>query len=160
MDETERRRKIQDAYNKEHNITPKTVKKAVRSVIEATKVAEEEGLYEGKSPLELTKKELKDYVRKLEKEMKQAAGDLQLSLIHILLDQYEDDKFPGGTTIEYTIENNGVRLEMDNAKLENFSKSDYNDIVKKMKNGDISIKKYDSGDIASLGLSHVKVTEQ
>lgn len=77
IDETERRRKIQDAYNKEHNITPKTVKKAVRSVIEATKVAEEEGLYEGKSPLELTKKELKDYVRKLEKEMKQAAGDLQ-----------------------------------------------------------------------------------
>ena len=77
MDETERRRKIQDDYNKEHNITPKTVKKAVRSVIEATKVAEEEGLYEGKSPLELTKKELKDYVRKLEKEMKQAAGDLQ-----------------------------------------------------------------------------------
>ena len=77
MDETERRRKIQDAYNKEHNITPKTVKKAVRSVIEATKVAEEEGLYEGKSPLELTKKELKDYVRKLEKEMKQAAGNLQ-----------------------------------------------------------------------------------
>ena len=77
MDETERRRKIQDAYNKENNITPKTVKKAVRSVIEATKVAEEEGLYEGKSPLELTKKELKDYVRKLEKEMKQAAGDLQ-----------------------------------------------------------------------------------
>ena len=77
MDETERRRKIQDAYNKEHNITPKTVKKAVRSVIEATKVAEEDGLYEGKSPLELTKKELKDYVRKLEKEMKQAAGDLQ-----------------------------------------------------------------------------------
>lgn len=77
MDETERRRKIQDAYNKEHNITPKTVKKAVRSVIEATKVAEEEGLYEGKSPLELTKKELKDYVRKLEKEMEQAAGDLQ-----------------------------------------------------------------------------------
>ena len=77
MDETERRRKIQDAYNKEHNITPKTVKKAVRSVIEATKVAEGEGLYEGKSPLELTKKELKNYVRKLEKEMKQAAGDLQ-----------------------------------------------------------------------------------
>ncbi len=77
MDETERRRKIQDAYNKAHNITPKTVKKAVRSVIEATKVAEEEGIYEGKSPLELTKKELKDYVRKLEKEMKQAAGDLQ-----------------------------------------------------------------------------------
>ena len=86
MDETERRRKIQDAYNKEHNITPKTVKKAVRSVIEATKVAEEEGLYEGKSPLELTKKELKDYVRKLEKEMKQAAGDLQFEMAAQLRD--------------------------------------------------------------------------
>ncbi len=77
MDETERRRKIQDTYNKEHNITPKTVKKAVRSVIEATRVAEEERLYESKSPLELTKKELKEYVKKLEQEMKQAAGDLQ-----------------------------------------------------------------------------------
>lgn len=77
MDETERRRGIQDAYNKEHGITPKSVRKAVRSVIEATKVAEEASGYEGRSPLEMTKKELKDYVKKLEKEMKQAAADLQ-----------------------------------------------------------------------------------
>ena len=77
MDETERRRRIQDEYNKAHGITPKSVKKAVRSVIEATKVAEDENRYRGKSPLELTKKELKDYVGKLEKEMKQAALDLQ-----------------------------------------------------------------------------------
>ena len=77
MDETERRRKIQNEYNKVNGITPKSVKKAVRSVIEATKVAEEEGKYNGKNPLELTKKELKDYVGKLEKEMKQAASDLQ-----------------------------------------------------------------------------------
>ena len=77
MDETERRRGIQDAYNKEHGITPQSVRKAVRSVIEATKVAEEASGYEGRSPLEMTKKELKDYVKKLEKEMKQAAADLQ-----------------------------------------------------------------------------------
>ena len=77
IDETERRRKIQDKYNKENGITPQSVKKAVRSVIEATKVAEDEGKYEGKSPLELTKKELKDYIGKLEKEMKEAAADLQ-----------------------------------------------------------------------------------
>ena len=77
MDETERRRGIQDAYNKEHGITPQSVRKAVRSVIEATKVAEEAFGYEGRSPLEMTKKELKDYVKKLEKEMKQAAADLQ-----------------------------------------------------------------------------------
>ena len=77
MDETERRRGIQAEYNREHHITPKSVKKAVRSVIEATRAAEDEFTYEGKSPLELTKKELADYVKKLEKEMKQAAEDLQ-----------------------------------------------------------------------------------
>ncbi len=42
IEETERRRKIQDAYNKEHGITPKTIKKSVRDVIEATKAAEDE----------------------------------------------------------------------------------------------------------------------
>lgn len=77
IDETERRRKIQSEYNRENGITPQSVKKAVRSVIEATHVAEDDLSYEGKSPLELTKKELKDYVAKLEKEMKQAAADLQ-----------------------------------------------------------------------------------
>jgi len=77
MDETERRRKIQDDYNKAHGITPQTVKKSVRSVIEATKVAEDGESYEGRKPLEMTKKELKEYVKTLEKEMKQAASDLQ-----------------------------------------------------------------------------------
>ena len=75
--ETERRRDIQDAYNRAHGITPESVKKSVRAVIEATKVAEEVSDYVGKSPLELTKKELTEYVKKLEKEMKQAAADLQ-----------------------------------------------------------------------------------
>ncbi|MCI7248253.1 MAG: excinuclease ABC subunit UvrB [Clostridiales bacterium] len=77
MDETERRRQIQNDYNQAHGIVPKTVKKDIRSVIEATKVAEDPAEYEGRSPLEMTRKELKDYVKKLEKEMKQAAADLQ-----------------------------------------------------------------------------------
>ena len=77
IDETERRRRIQDEYNRENGITPQSVRKAVRSVIEATRVAEDEEKYEGKSPLELTKKELKDYIGRLETEMKQAAEDLQ-----------------------------------------------------------------------------------
>ena len=81
MDETERRRKIQSEYNEAHGITPRSVSKGVRDVIEATKTAEDmEGYDEflaGRSPLELTKKELADYVSKLEKEMKQAANDLQ-----------------------------------------------------------------------------------
>ncbi|MCQ4637102.1 excinuclease ABC subunit UvrB [Anaerovorax odorimutans] len=87
IEETERRRKIQDAYNKEHGITPQTIKKSVRAVIEATKVAEDEAQYQGKSPLELTKKELAAYVKQLEKEMKQAAADLQFERAAMLRDQ-------------------------------------------------------------------------
>ncbi|MBR5741310.1 MAG: UvrB/UvrC motif-containing protein, partial [Firmicutes bacterium] len=78
MDETNRRRRIQQAYNDAHGITPKTIEKAVRDVIEATKAAEPElAAYKGKSPLELTRKELADYCKLLEKEMREAAKDLQ-----------------------------------------------------------------------------------
>ena len=85
IDETERRRNIQDQYNKDHGITPKSVQKSVRDVIEATKPAEEQ--YKGKKPLEMTQKELKDYVKELEKEMKQAAADLQFERAAQLRDQ-------------------------------------------------------------------------
>lgn len=78
ISETDRRRKIQEEYNDKNGITPETIKKSIRSVIEATKVAEETvEYYHGKSPLELTQKELADYIKLLEKEMKQAASDLQ-----------------------------------------------------------------------------------
>ena len=71
-----------------HGITPESVKKSVRSVIEATKVAEKEmEFYKGKSPMELTRKELADYIKKLEKEMKQAAKDLQFERAAQLRDQ-------------------------------------------------------------------------
>ena len=76
IDETERRRKIQQEYNESHGITPHSVQKGIRDVIEATTRAEDEAAH-GRSPLEMTKKELKDYTAKLEKEMKQAAADLQ-----------------------------------------------------------------------------------
>ena len=76
--ETDRRRRIQQAYNDEHGITPKTIEKAVRDVIEATKAAEPEmATYKGKTPLELTRRELADYCKLLEKEMRDAAKDLQ-----------------------------------------------------------------------------------
>ena len=88
IDETERRRKVQNDYNVAHGITPESVKKSVRSVIEATKVAEKEmEFYKGKSPMELTRKELADYIKKLEKEMKQAAKDLQFERAAQLRDQ-------------------------------------------------------------------------
>ena len=87
IDETERRRAIQDAYNKANHITPASVKKSVRAVIEATRVAEDEDAYKGKRPVEMTKKELMDFVKKLEKEMKQAAADLQFERAAQLRDQ-------------------------------------------------------------------------
>ena len=81
MKETERRRKKQDEYNKTNGITPASVHKGIRQVIEATAKAEDAEGYDsflkGRKPDELTKKELRDYVGKLEKEMKQAAADLQ-----------------------------------------------------------------------------------
>ncbi len=78
LDETERRRAIQQAYNDENGIIPETIHKSVREVIEATKAEDPAAeKFQGKSPLELTKKELGQYVKLLEKEMKQCAKDLQ-----------------------------------------------------------------------------------
>lgn len=87
IDETQRRRGIQARYNEEHGITPKSVQKSVRAVIEATKPAEDEGRYKGKKPIEMTQKELKDYVKELEKEMKDAAQNLQFERAAQLRDQ-------------------------------------------------------------------------
>ena len=87
IDETERRRRIQDEYNKANGITPKTIEKSVRDVIEATRAAEDEFDNEERSPLEMTKKELADYVAALEKEMRQAAADLQFERAAMLRDK-------------------------------------------------------------------------
>lgn len=70
--ETNRRRKIQDEYNKKHNITPKTIKKGVRDIIEATIVAEEEVEYKDK----FTNEELEAIIANLETEMFKAAEQL------------------------------------------------------------------------------------
>ena len=73
--ETDRRRKIQKEYNEKNGITPKSIEKSVRKVIEATKPAEED--VSGLKAVEMTKKELAEYIKKMEKEMKQAAEDWQ-----------------------------------------------------------------------------------
>ena len=86
ISETRRRREIQQKYNEENGITPQTIKKSVREVIEATRPAEDDS-YEGKSPLELTKKELTEYIKKMEKEMKQAAADWQFERAAMLRDR-------------------------------------------------------------------------
>ena len=87
IEETDRRRSIQKKYNEENGITPKSVSKSIRSVIEATHASEDESSYMGKSPSELTKKELMEYIKKLEGEMKQAAKDLQFERAAQLRDQ-------------------------------------------------------------------------
>ena len=92
IDETERRRAIQNRYNEEHGITPQSIKKSVRAVIEATKPTEEEGRFKGKKPLEMTTKELKDFIKELESEMKQAAAALQFERAAQLRDQIMEYK--------------------------------------------------------------------
>lgn len=74
IEETDRRRSIQEAYNEEHGITPQTIRKEVRGVIRATVDAEEDVL-ESLSSMKPAERE--EAIAKLEEEMKQAARDLQ-----------------------------------------------------------------------------------
>lgn len=78
IDETNRRRSIQQSYNEKHGITPQTIRKEIRKVIEATRVAEEKAPY-GVSNVssKMSKTERQKLLAKLEKEMKQAAKELQ-----------------------------------------------------------------------------------
>jgi len=78
ISETNRRRQIQMEYNLKHGITPKTIQKGVRDVIEATKVAEESAKYGVRgNEAEMSKDDIKKLIDRITKEMKQAAADLQ-----------------------------------------------------------------------------------
>ncbi|WP_291291614.1 excinuclease ABC subunit UvrB [Enterococcus sp.] len=86
IDETERRRRIQEAYNKEHGIEPKTIIKEIRDLIAITKVAEETGEYTTTSYEEMTREEKATLLLKLEKEMKDAAKALDFETAATLRD--------------------------------------------------------------------------
>jgi excinuclease ABC subunit B len=86
IDETERRRGIQEAYNKEHGIEPKTIIKEIRDLIAITKVAEETGEYTTTSYEEMTREEKATLLLKLEKEMKDAAKALDFETAATLRD--------------------------------------------------------------------------
>ncbi|MDR9853316.1 excinuclease ABC subunit UvrB [Paenibacillus sp. VCA1] len=75
--ETARRRGLQIAYNEKHGITPQTIRKKVRDVIEATKVAESKAEYLTDAAGKMSKKERQSVIQRLEAEMKEAAKNLQ-----------------------------------------------------------------------------------
>ena len=87
IEETYRRRKIQEEYNRRHGITPQTVRKAVRDVIEATHAAERPPEYlAGKRLSDLPRHQIPDVVKRLRKEMEQAARDLEFERAALLRD--------------------------------------------------------------------------
>ena len=85
MDETARRRQIQDAYNKEHGIVPKTIVKSVRDLIEISATPTPERA--GKSGVKMTKQELQRQIEKLEKSMREAARMMEYEYAAVLRDE-------------------------------------------------------------------------
>ena len=85
MDETERRREKQDAYNRAHGIVPKTVKKAVRELMALS--AEEKPDYNDKELSQMTKLQRLEAIASLEKQMKEAAKMLEFEVAAALRDQ-------------------------------------------------------------------------
>ena len=76
IEETKRRRQIQQRYNEEHGITPTTIKKAVRDLITISKAVENDSFADTKDPESMDEKELKKLLKELEKKMRQAAAEL------------------------------------------------------------------------------------
>ena len=76
IDETNRRRIVQEKYNEEHGITPQTIKKSVRDLISISKEIEKEEEELNKDIESMSRKELEELIKKTEKKMKKAAAEL------------------------------------------------------------------------------------
>ena len=87
IDETMRRRSLQDAYNKEHGITPQTIKKAVRDLISISKEVARTEKTLAKDPESMSRDELEKLAEQVEKEMRKAAADLNFEAAAQLRDQ-------------------------------------------------------------------------
>ncbi|AYX89182.1 excinuclease ABC subunit B [Staphylococcus cohnii] len=96
LDETERRRSIQQAYNEKHNITPTTINKKIHDVISATVETDETNeAQRTEVPKKMTKKEREKTISNIEKEMKQAAKDLDFEKATELRDMLFELKAEG-----------------------------------------------------------------
>ncbi len=87
INETNRRRKIQQAYNEEHGIKPETIKKAVRDLISVTKEAVQTANKLEKDPESMSAKELQRLIAKIRKQMEKAATELDFETAANLRDQ-------------------------------------------------------------------------
>lgn len=87
LDETQRRREVQMAYNEEHGITPKTIQKAVRDLISVSRKVAASELQMEKDPESMSEKELEKLIKELEKQMKKAAADLNFEAAAELRDK-------------------------------------------------------------------------
>ena len=87
IEETKRRRIIQQKYNEEHGITPQTIKKAVRDLISISKAIAKEEVAFAKDPESMDKKELEKLIAQVEKQMRKAAADLDFETAAVLRDQ-------------------------------------------------------------------------
>ena len=92
IDETNRRREIQQKYNEEHGITPQTIKKAVRDLISISKAAEASDEDFRKDPESMDAKELGKLAKELEKKMRQAAAELNFEEAAKLRDRMKEVK--------------------------------------------------------------------
>ena len=96
LDETERRRTIQEAYNEKHNITPMTINKKIHDVISATVDNDETNdQQQTEVPKKMTKKEREKTIANIEKEMKKAAKDLDFEKATELRDMLFELKAEG-----------------------------------------------------------------
>ena len=87
LDETQRRREVQMAYNEEHGITPKTIQKAVRDLIAVSKKVAASEVQMEKDPESMSEKKLEKLIKELEKQMKKAAADLNFEAAAELRDK-------------------------------------------------------------------------
>ena len=87
ISETERRRKVQMAYNEEHGITPKTIQKSVRDLISISKKVAAEELRMEKDPESMSAKELEKLIKDVTKQMKKAAAELNFEAAAELRDK-------------------------------------------------------------------------